>query len=69
MTDTEILDAIIEHKLWVHPTREYPGGWAASGDNGFPFVYNKKTLREAIEMAVELVLQAKAEEERSWQER
>jgi hypothetical protein len=50
MSDTEILEAIIAHKLWVHPSRR--GGWTVTGDGGEPFVWNQPTLRGAVHDAI-----------------
>ncbi len=49
MTDAEMLDLIERDVLWIHPTGpKYPGGWNIDNTKG-RWVWNKPTLRGAIE--------------------
>ena len=54
MTDTEILEAIIKHRLWVHPSGGYHKGWTACGSEGNRscFAWNRPTLRDAVRDAL-----------------
>ena len=52
MTDTEILDAIIEHHIWVHPAGGFHTGWTACVEAGANLAWNRPTLRQAIEEVV-----------------
>jgi hypothetical protein len=52
LTDTEILEAIIAHKLWVHPAGRAMCWTAMQDGGGEYFAHNRLTLRDAVRDAL-----------------